>query len=55
MHIAALPKTNKSIILHKHLVFVFLANEDEIINNRKSNFKLKRYEIKKTSSYFEYM
>lgn len=40
MHIAALPKTNKSIIFHKHLVFVFLDNEDEIITvNLISNSK----------------
>lgn len=40
MHIAALPKTNKSIIFHKHLVFVFLDNEDKIITvNLISNSK----------------
>lgn len=43
-YIAALPRTNKSITFHQQML-VFLANEEKRI---KSNFKLKRYEIKKT-------
>lgn len=42
-YIAALPRTNKSITFHQQML-VFLANEEKRI---KSNFKLKRYEIKK--------
>lgn len=42
-YIAALPRTNKSIAFHQQML-VFLANEEKRI---KSNFKLKRYEIKK--------
>lgn len=48
-YIAALPRTNKSITFHQQML-VFLANEEKRI---KSNFKLKRYEIKKNLSYFE--
>lgn len=43
-YIAALPRTNKSIAFHQQML-VFLTNEEKRI---KSNFKLKRYEIKKT-------
>lgn len=42
-YIAALPRTNKSITFYQQML-VFLANEEKRI---KSNFKLKRYEIKK--------
>lgn len=42
-YIAALSRTNKSITFHQQML-VFLANEEKRI---KSNFKLKRYEIKK--------
>lgn len=48
-YIAALPRTNKSITFHQQML-AFLANEEKRI---KSNFKLKRYEIKKNLSYFE--
>lgn len=48
-YIAALSRTNKSITFHQQML-VFLASEEKRIL---SNFKLKRYEIKKKLSYFE--